>query len=380
MLALRMLFILSVFLISCNDNDIEVPTASTQAKFKVELSNNGIAPSVVTFINQSVNATDFIWDFGDGNSEHKVTLDTLYHTYSEAGTYNVTLTVGSKTPNLHYNKLVHTKNITINAAPVKRLYFTDRIDNKVKYIILNDNPWPILEEFESATLEKPYGMAVDTTNGKVYVTDYGKQVLNYYSWNGNSPEVLINTSNSIFNSPLGIEIVGSKIYWCQPGGILRANLNGSSPEFFVSIPGEYPQDITYDHINQTFYFTNNLNPESGGVWRVNADGSDLKIIIPHVWGAALEVDPENNRLYFYAGYEGMHTSDLNGENVRLFDSSNSGKWVWGMAIDRDGGKIYYPNRVDMNIMRANLDGSSVEVFLPATANINPNAMAIDTYR
>jgi hypothetical protein len=34
----------------------------------------------------------------------------------------------------------------------------------------------------------------------------------------------------------------------------------------------------------------------------------------------------------------------------------------------------------MTIMRANLDGSDVEIFIPSSANINPNAMTIDTYR
>jgi hypothetical protein len=51
-----------------------------------------------------------------------------------------------------------------------------------------------------------------------------------------------------------------------------------------------------------------------------------------------------------------------------------------MAINIEGGKIYYPNRVTNTVMTANLDGSGVQVFIPAEAEINPNAMALDTYR
>jgi hypothetical protein len=54
--------------------------------------------------------------------------------------------------------------------------------------------------------------------------------------------------------------------------------------------------------------------------------------------------------------------------------------TWGCAIDKYEGKIYYSNRVDMTVMRANLDGSGVETFIPAEAEINPNAMAIDKPR
>jgi hypothetical protein len=52
----------------------------------------------------------------------------------------------------------------------------------------------------------------------------------------------------------------------------------------------------------------------------------------------------------------------------------------GMAVDKEAGKIYYPNRVDGTIMKADANGSNVEIFIPAEADINPNAMTIDKAR
>lgn len=372
--------IIIVLVLSCNKDDENFPLPSTQSKFSINISNNSIAPAQAEFINQSVNATDYLWKFGTGDSLYTTSKDTIIYTYENPGTYYASLTVTSSNPNLHYNNLYFEKKITINDKPVKRLFFTDRVENKVKYIIIDEQSAPVIEEFSSATLNKPYGMDIDTTNGKIYVTDYAEQLLNRFNWDGSGQEILMNQATENFNSPLGIIIIDNNIYWCEPGGIHKANIDGSEPELYIPVPGEYPQDLCYDHINQTIFFTNNLGLETGGVWKVNLNGSGLTKIIEDIWGGAIEVDPDNNRLYFYAGYEGMYLCDLNGENKTLFDSSNAGKWAWGMAIDKDSGKIYYPNRVDMTIMRANLDGSNVEVFIPSTANINPNAMAIDTYR
>lgn len=364
---------------SCDDTTENI-TPSTQAKFSIQVINNGIAPAEVLFINESVNASNYLWKFGTGDSLITNTKDTISYIYENAGTYTASLTVESKNPDLHYNTLYTEKTIIINSKPVKRLYFTDRIENKVKYIILDDDSAPVIEEFESATLNKPYGMHMDTTHGKLYVTDYAEQVLNRFNWDGIGQEILMNSSSANFGSPIGIIVIENKIYWGEPGGIHRANLDGSGSEVYISIPDEYPQDIAYDYINNNFYFTNDLDPESGGVWMVDFNGNNLTEIVPDVWGGAIEIDPENNRIYYFVGGEGMYLNSLDGSNPVLFDSSNAGKWAWGMAIDKENSKIYYPNRVDMTIMRADLDGNNVETFIPATANINPNAMTIDTYR
>jgi PKD repeat protein len=52
-------------------------------------TTNGLAPLTVTFTNLSLNATDYTWDFGDGNTStnaHPLNI------YSNAGSFTVTLT------------------------------------------------------------------------------------------------------------------------------------------------------------------------------------------------------------------------------------------------------------------------------------------------
>lgn len=55
-----------------------------------EINNNGCEEGcTIYFDNQSINATSYHWDFGDGTTS---TLENPNHDYSDAGTYTVRLT------------------------------------------------------------------------------------------------------------------------------------------------------------------------------------------------------------------------------------------------------------------------------------------------
>ncbi|MEM7297393.1 MAG: PKD domain-containing protein, partial [Bacteroidota bacterium] len=73
-----------MFLFSCNeDEDPAVPVASFT--FSVDSETGGI----VTFSNTSQNATEYVWEFGDGTTS---TQEAPVKTYTEDGTYTVVLT------------------------------------------------------------------------------------------------------------------------------------------------------------------------------------------------------------------------------------------------------------------------------------------------
>jgi alpha-L-rhamnosidase len=55
-------------------------------------TTNGIAPLVVTFTNLSSNATNYFWNFGDGNTLSTSANTNVTDTYSNAGSYTVILT------------------------------------------------------------------------------------------------------------------------------------------------------------------------------------------------------------------------------------------------------------------------------------------------
>lgn len=67
-----------------------------EARFSIQ-NNNAIGPATILFTNNSVNATNFLWDFGDPDSGNDNTSDRMNpsHTYKKAGRYQVVLTVSS---------------------------------------------------------------------------------------------------------------------------------------------------------------------------------------------------------------------------------------------------------------------------------------------
>lgn len=108
--------------VSCKDDGFPVPPASTQADFSFVAVKevDTTAPFgfrfKVVFTNKSLNATSYLWDFGNGetsNEEHPTVF------YYQSGQYTVSLTVGSA-QTLHYNKLVKSTTITaiLDAVPL----------------------------------------------------------------------------------------------------------------------------------------------------------------------------------------------------------------------------------------------------------------------
>ncbi len=73
----------------------------------------GVLPLTVTFINSSTNATDYLWDFGDGMTN---TIVSPTHIYTQVGIYTVTLTASN---GIVSNTLTRLNYITVTAPIVR---------------------------------------------------------------------------------------------------------------------------------------------------------------------------------------------------------------------------------------------------------------------
>lgn len=80
-------FALSILTACDNDDD---PSADPVASFQYEVNPENYLE--VTFTNYSENATSYAWDFGDGETS---TDENPVHTFTEAGSYEVTLTASN---------------------------------------------------------------------------------------------------------------------------------------------------------------------------------------------------------------------------------------------------------------------------------------------
>ena len=376
---------------SCEKYELGNPPASTVANFTYSVTNNGNAPCQVSFTNKSLNAKGFLWDFGNGKTSTEANPVVLFDT---PGLFTVKLTCTPET-DVHYNQLVKTEAVNIkdpNAGLTQVLYYTSRASTGggVHMVILNDNA-PVIQNFESVTLSRPYGLAVDTTNHKVYVSDYSLGVIYRFDADGKNPLKILDKTvagQEITGSPEALLVIGNKLYWGSPGGIFRCDLDGKNPEQYINTGTagpEYPLDMHYDAAKGKIYLVNDKVDYPGGYFSMNLDGSLIVEHLADIDGTAIEVIPSQNKAYITAfgvagtpiTENGLYLCNTDGSSLAKIGDFGS-KATWGITIDQKRKKLFWGYKVsnsgqDGKIIRSNLDGSGQEDWLKG---ISPHAMQV----
>lgn len=375
----------------CQKYELGSPAASTQADFTYTLTNNGNAPCELMITNKSLNAKGYSWDFGNGITS---TEENPVVQITNPGIYTIKLTCTPQTE-VQYNSLVKTLAVNVKdplAGQSQVLYFTSRNPSGggVHFVILNDEA-PVVQDFETVTFSRPYGIAVDSVSRKVFVSDYSEGVIYRFDADGKNPVKILDASvpgQEILDSPEALMIIGDKLYWGRPGGIYRCNLDGSSPEVFISTDGirpEYPVDMQYDAERGKIYLVNDKTDFTGGYWSVNLDGSGLTEHVVDIDGTALEVNLETGKVYM-AVYgsspspieeNGIYMCNLDGSSLLKIGEYGSYA-TWGIGIDTQRDKLFWGYKIsnsapDGKIIRSNLDGSGVEDWV---TGVSPHAMVV----
>ena len=158
------------------------------------------------------------------------------------------------------------------------------------------------------------------------------------------------------------------------GRLLSVNPDGSDIKVLVTDRRRIPDGIVIDAENGHIYWTEMGVPskEDGSIERVNLDGSNHVTIVPNgktFTPKQLQLDKRNSRLY-WCDREGMRVmrSNLDGSNIETLITTGEGetdradlnRWCVGIAIDVEGGKLYWTQKGFDNagvgrIFRAGLD-------------------------
>jgi len=381
----------ALFIVSgCQKYEVGKPAASTVADFTYTATNSSKAPCVVTFTNISLNANEYLWDFGNGKTSTEVNPVVNYDTI---GYYTVTLTCKGVN-DVYYNQLVKTQIINVkdpNAGLTQVLYFTCKTPTGgiIQMVELNEKA-PVVQDFTAVPLNTPYGIAADTAHSKVYVSDYYLDVIYRFDADGKNPVKILDGSvagQTLCISPEGLMVVGNKLYWGSPGGIYRCDLDGKNPEIYN--PNiEFPIDMQYDPVKDKIYLANEYSLDdghNGGYFTLNLDGSGLTQPLPGIDGTAIEVNTATSKVYI-AGYaetgtsiteNGIYMCNLDGTQFSKIGDYGD-RATWGIGIDTKRDKLFWSFKNDKvkpdgKIIRANLDGSGQEDWVK---NVNPNAMQV----
>ena len=159
------------------------------------------------------------------------------------------------------------------------------------------------------------------------------------------------------------------------GRVLTAKPDGSDLKVIVSEGRRLPDGIVVDVAAGHIYWTNMGHPSAndGSIERADLDGNNLTHVIPPggtFTPKQLQLDKRNGKLY-WSDREGMRVmrANLDGSKIETLVDTSQGearpgkeirKWCVGIALDVDGGKLYWTQKGPDNagegrIFRTNLE-------------------------
>lgn len=240
-------------------------------------------------------------------------------------------------------------------------------------------------------LNTPEGIAVDSTNAKIYVGNESGNTITKSNLDGSGA---VNLSLAgLLNGPYGValDVAANKMYVANGGGqsgigfVVRADLDGSNATRLTNLDPvlskeQYPQGIAIDPSAGKIY----VAVYSAKIIQANLDGTGGTAL---TFGGLLTgtapldvaVNPAGNRIYV-ADFNGqLFSADLNGNNATNLGNLNGTlKSPRGLGLDVAGGKIYVSNSANNTVTRADLPNATNPVVL-TIATLNAPAV-IGVYR
>ena len=160
------------------------------------------------------------------------------------------------------------------------------------------------------------------------------------------------------------------------GRVLTANPDGSDLNVIVSEGRRLPDGIVVDVAGGHIYWTNMGNPSAndGSIERADLDGKNVTHIIPPgstFTPKQLQLDKKNAKLY-WSDREGMRVmrANLDGSRIETLVDTSQGeprpgrevkKWCVGIALDVDGGKLYWTQKGPDNAGQGRIFRASLEI-------------------
>jgi DNA-binding beta-propeller fold protein YncE len=171
------------------------------------------------------------------------------------------------------------------------------------------------------------------------------------------------------------KLSAGRLFFLDLGGgrVLTANPDGSDLKTIVKEGRRLPDGLVVDAAAGHIYWTNMGNPSAndGSIERSDLDGKNVTNIVPPggtFTPKQLQLDKKNGRLY-WSDREGMRImrANLDGSGIETLIETGHGEadrhdarnWCVGIALDVEGGKLYWTQKGPDNagqgrIFRANV--------------------------
>jgi DNA-binding beta-propeller fold protein YncE len=164
--------------------------------------------------------------------------------------------------------------------------------------------------------------------------------------------------------------------------VVSLNPDGSDRKVIVT-ECRYPDGIVVDVAAGHIYWTNMGNPKAndGSIERADLDGRNRKTIVPQggtFTPKQLQLEKKSRKLY-WCDREGMRVmrANLDGSNIETLVDTSQGdprpgpdatKWCVGVAVDVDGGKLYWTQKGADNAGEGRMFRAGIEIPTGQTAS------------
>ena len=335
------------------------------ANFSSNITSDYVFLSVpVQFTDLSINATKWVWDFGDGSGSTK---QNPTHTYSATGIYTVRLTVSNSKGT---DSKLATVNVVPKGSPAPSYAFITNLDSNTVSVINTGNN--TLTATVSVGTE-PFGAAVSPDGTKVYVTNtkYGERgTVSVIDTATNKVTAIVDVGYKY--SPCGIAVTpdGKKLYVADRDIKAVSVIDTSTNTVTATVPvGVNPLGVAITPDGKKVYVTNRYSNT------VSVIDTSTNTIITTVKVGSGPCGVTINQ----AGTE-LYVMNCESNTISIIElSSNTvtatvpvGQWPMGVAVTPDGKKVYVANEGSNNVSVINTATKTVI----ATVKVKKNPYGI----
>jgi len=162
----------------------------------------------------------------------------------------------------------------------------------------------------------------------------------------------------------------------SPVNVPSARPDGSDLKVIVAGGQRHPDGLAADPKRGHLYWTNMGNPvaNDGSIFRSDLDGGNITVIVPPgstFTPKQLQIEAKSQKLY-WCDREGMRVMrcNLDGTEIETLvqtgesdaDRHDQTRWCVGIAVDADGGKIYWTQKGGDNAGQGRVFRAGIEIL------------------
>jgi len=352
-------------------------------KYPVTFTESGLPSGTlwsVSLGNQTISSSNNTIIFSEYNGTYSYSIPAISGLYPSPSSGNVT--VAGKPLSLAINFLPPSTTITVGSGPTGvaydssngYVYVTNYYSDDVSVIDGSTN-----KVIASSTVGAyPEGLAYDPSNGYIYVANFGTENVSVIDGATNTVITTIFIGygpSGMASQPIGVtyDPFNGYVYVADSGTNDVSVINSTTNKIIASIGvGSSPYEIAYDTSNRYLYVTNAM---SDTVSVINSGNNNVIETINVGSGPTDAAYDSSNGYVYVTNYFTNNVSVINGATNKVIASINIGTNPAGVAYDPSNGCIYVANEGSNTVSVIN--GESNNIISTINVGKSPIGVAYD---